>query len=254
MYLQIQRKGRENTDKMKVLIIIPAYNEEENILNTCKTIENYSEKYDYIVINDGSKDNTEKILTQNNINHIQLVKNLGIGGAVQTGYKYAFEHNYDIAVQFDGDGQHDIRYVKTICEPIASGEADMCIGTRYLNQDTSEFKSTFMRRFGKNIISAVIKICCKKRITDPTSGFRAVNREIIEIFSQNYPTEYPEPDSTVNILLSGYKVKELPVNMMERKNGKSSINVWKSADYMIKVTLSIIINKIGTKKRKEKIK
>lgn len=252
MYLQHQRKGKENTNKMKILLIIPAYNEEENILNTCKMIENYSEKYDYIVINDGSKDNTEKILTQNNINHIQLVKNLGIGGAVQTGYKYAYEHNYDIAVQFDGDGQHDISYVKTICEPVASGKADMCIGTRYLNQETSEFKSTFMRRFGKNIISSVIRMCCKKSITDPTSGFRAVNREIIEIFSQNYPTEYPEPDSTVNILLNGYTVEELPVNMRERQNGKSSINVWKSADYMIKVTLSIIINRIGTKKRKEK--
>lgn len=134
---------------MKVLLIIPAYNEEENILNTIKSITDYSQDIDYVVINDGSKDNTLKVLQENNINHINLVHNLGIGGAVQTGYKYAHQNNYDIAIQFDGDGQHDANYINTICKPLIDGQADLCIGSRYLDDTTSEFKSTFMRRFRK---------------------------------------------------------------------------------------------------------
>ena len=142
---------------MKILLIIPAYNEEENILRVCNLIKEYNQnnefKLDYIVINDGSKDKTLEILNENNLNHINLVHNLGIGGAVQTGYKYAYENGYDIAIQFDGDGQHDVNYVYKICEPIIKNEADMCIGTRYLDKSSSEFQSTFMRRLGKNIIS-----------------------------------------------------------------------------------------------------
>lgn len=134
---------------MKILLIIPAYNEEENILKTVNTIKEFSNEIDYVVINDGSKDNTLKILKDNNINHINLVHNLGIGGAVQTGYKYAYQNGYDIAIQFDGDGQHDVNYVQAICEPIINGQADICIGSRYLDDTTSEFKSTFMRRFRK---------------------------------------------------------------------------------------------------------
>ena len=168
---------------MKILLIIPAYNEEENIIQVCKTIEEYDKNLDYVVINDGSRDNTLKLLQEAKINHINLVNNLGIGGAVQTGYKYAYENNYDIAVQFDGDGQHDITCVPKICKPIIDGEVDMCIGTRYLDKSSSQFQSTVMRRFGKNIISAMIKLFCKKTITDPTSGFRAANKKIIELFA-----------------------------------------------------------------------
>ena len=237
---------------MKILLIIPAYNEEENILNTCRKIEEYDKNIDYIVINDGSKDNTEKILQENNIKHIKLVKNLGIGGAVQTGYKYAYENNYDIAVQFDGDGQHDVSYVSKICEPIINGQANMCIGTRYLDKEASEFQSTFMRRFGKNIISFFIMLFCHKKITDPTSGFRAIDKEIIKIFANDYPTDYPEPESTVKVLVDKFKVVEKPVNMNERIGGKSSINVWKSIDYMLKVSLAVIIDSIHFRKKGER--
>ena len=237
---------------MKILLIIPAYNEEENILNTCRKIEEYDKNIDYIVINDGSKDNTEKILQENNIKHIKLVKNLGIGGAVQTGYKYAYENNYDIAVQFDGDGQHDVSYVSKICEPIINGQANMCIGTRYLDKEASEFQSTFMIRFGKNIISFFILLFCHKKITDPTSGFRAVDKEIIKIFANDYPTDYPEPESTVEVLADKFKVVEKPVNMNERIGGKSSINVWKSIDYMLKVSLAVIIDSIHFRKKGER--
>ena len=230
--------------KQKILLIIPAYNEEENILRVCKEIDKKRPEIDYVVINDGSKDNTLKILQDNNINHINLIHNLGIGGAVQTGYKYAYEKGYDIAIQYDGDGQHDVTYVEKICKPLIKGEANMCIGTRYLDKSSSEFQSTFMRRLGKNIISCIIRICCHKKITDPTSGFRAADRKIIEQFAKKYPTEYPEPESTVDVLKKKYKVIEVPVSMREREGGKSSINVFKSVDYMIKVSLAILVDSL----------
>lgn len=235
---------------MKVLLIIPAYNEEENILNTCNKIKEFSDELDFIVINDGSKDNTQKILEENNLNHINLIKNLGIGGAVQTGYKYAYENGYDIAIQFDGDGQHDVNYVPNICKPIIEGKADMVIGTRYLDKSESKFQSTFMRRFGSKIICTLIKLTTKTKVTDPTSGFRAVNKDIIKVFANEYPSDYPEPESIVNITNLGYKIMEVPVSMNEREGGKSSINVWKSAHYMIKVSLAIIIDSLNKRRVK----
>ena len=235
---------------MKVLLIIPAYNEEDNILNTCNSVKEFSNEIDFVVINDGSKDNTERILCENNLNHIKLINNLGIGGAVQTGYKYAYENGFDIAIQFDGDGQHDVTYIPDICEPIIKGEANMVIGTRYLDKSSSKFQSTFMRRLGSSIISIVIRICTRKKITDPTSGFRAVDRHIIEEFAKEYPTEYPEPESTASMLWKKYKVTEVPVSMNERKGGKSSIRFLKTADYMIKVCLAIIIDSTRKGKRK----
>ena len=233
----------------KVLLIIPAYNEEENILKTCSQIEKYNknnkEKLEYIVINDGSKDNTERILVENGINHIKLINNLGIGGAVQTGYKYALENNYDIAIQFDGDGQHDVNYVKELIKPIVSENVNMTVGSRFIDKASSEFKSSFARRIGINLISLVIKIRTGKKIYDTTSGFRAVDKKIIEIFSNNYPTEYPEPISTVNILHKKLKIKEVPVSMKKREGGKSSISPLKTVYYMINVILSILLTGKG---------
>lgn len=237
---------------MKVLLIIPAYNEEENIARVCKEIEEKAQGIDYIVINDGSKDNTLNILQENKLNHINLIHNLGIGGAVQTGYKYAYQNGYDIAIQFDGDGQHDIQYVPNICQKIIDGQADMVIGSRYLDKSESKFQSTFMRRFGGTIISFFIKVCTKKKITDPTSGFRAANSKVIEEFAKDYPTEYPEPESTVCLLAKGYKVEEVPVSMKERQGGTSSIRFLKTADYMIKVILAIIIDSINLRKKRRK--
>lgn len=234
---------------MKILLIIPAYNEEENILRTCKNIEEYNKQnnknIDYIVINDGSTDSTLKVLQQNHLKHVNLIENLGIGGAVQTGYKYAYENNYDIAIQFDGDGQHDINYVSKIYAPIIDGQADMVIGTRYMDKNSSKFQSTFMRRLGSTIISLFIKIFCGKKITDPTSGFRAVNKKVIEKFAKEYPIEYPEPESTVQLLVNKYKVVEVPVSMNEREGGVSSIRLGKTVDYMIKVLLAIVVDSIS---------
>lgn len=244
---------------MNVLLMIPAYNEEGNILKVCRSIDEYKcnknsldeFNIDYVVINDGSTDGTFDICKENNLNMVNLVTNLGIGGAVQTGYRYAFQNNYDIAVQFDGDGQHDINFVKKICEPLISGKVDLCIGSRYLDDTSSKFRSTFMRRVGKNIISTFIKVFTGERITDPTSGFRAANVNIIRLFMYDYPTDYPEPESIVNVIKEGYSVKEVPVSMNERIAGKSSINVFKSVHYMIKVVMAIIICSLKTRKKRD---
>lgn len=238
---------------MKVLLIIPSYNEEENVLNNYNKIINYNKKskikYDAIVINDGSKDRTEEICIKNNIPYISLVHNLGIGGAVQTGYKYALVNNYDIAVQFDGDGQHDVSYVKKIIDPIVNEESDMTIGSRFIDKNSSEFKSSFARRIGIKLISFFIKIVTRKKVYDTTSGFRAVNKKIIKEFASDYPVEYPEPITTVEVIKKGYRVKEVPVSMNERENGTSSIKAWKNIYYMLNVIISIIITGIGGKKK-----
>ena len=238
---------------MKVLLIIPSYNEEDNVLENYNRIVKYNSKnkmkYDCIIINDGSTDKTEKICKENKIPYISLVHNLGIGGAVQTGYKYAFENEYDIAVQFDGDGQHDVNYVKKIIEPIINNETDMVIGSRFIDKNSSEFKSSFARRIGIKIISFFIKLTTRKKIYDTTSGFRAVNKKIIEQFANEYPVEYPEPITTVEVIKKGYLVKEVPVSMNERENGISSIKAWKNIYYMLNVIISIIISGVGGKKK-----
>lgn len=230
---------------IKTLLIIPAYNEEKNILNTVKSINEYNKKnknkVDYVVINDGSTDDTLKILRKNNINYIDLIDNLGIGGAVQTGYKYALENDYDIALQFDGDGQHDPNYIEKIIDPIIKKDADLVIGSRFINENESKFKPDFKHMLGINIISKVIKFKTGKLIYDTTSGFRAANKEVIKKFAKNYPQEYPEPISTVDMIKKGFKIKEVSVSMNERASGESSIKSWKQAYYMFNVVISILV-------------
>lgn len=232
---------------MKVLIIIPAYNEEKNIVGVCTNLEKAKKEVnfdlDYIVINDGSVDNTGKVCEENKFPVINLVHNLGIGGAVQTGYKYALKNNYDIAIQFDGDGQHDAGYIKNLVEPIETGEANMTIGSRYV-EELSEFKSSKMRQLGIIILSIILKLTTKKKIYDMTSGFRAVNKDIIKIFAHDYPNDYPEPETLVAVIKRGYKVKEIPVKMHERMHGKSSITPLKSIYYMVKVSYAMIVRSI----------
>ncbi len=236
-----------NRKNPKILLIIPAYNEEKNILRTYEQIKDYNKlnkcKYDVIVINDGSKDNTSKICHENNIPVIDLVRNLGIGGAVQTGYKYAFEKDYDIAIQFDGDGQHDVNYIKDIINPILAGDSNMVIGSRFIEKSKSGFQSTKARRLGINIISKLIKIKTGIKIYDTTSGFRAGDKNVIMQFAHTYPTEYPEPISSVEIINHNMKIVEVPVNMKERKEGNSSITSWKQVYYMINVILTILLMK-----------
>lgn len=233
----------------KILVIIPAYNEELNIKNTVDKLKKLKlpKKYslDYIVINDGSRDNTLKVCKENNINVITLINNLGIGGAVQTGYKYAYYNNYDIAIQFDGDGQHDANYILNLVEKIDNGY-NMVIGSRFI-ENLSEFRSSSMRQLGIKILSLCIKIFSGVKIYDPTSGFRAVDKEGIKLFATSYPIEYPEPSSSVDLVKSGLLITEIPVEMHEREFGKSSINLTKSIYYMVSVCIAIMV--AGLKKR-----
>lgn len=224
---------------MKKLIIIPAYNESANILNTVKSIQEKAPDFDYVVINDCSKDHTLEILEENNINHVALPVNLGIGGAVQTGYKYALANDYDVAIQVDGDGQHDPSYLNLLLETLIRNEADMVIGSRFI--ENKGFQSTFARRIGITYFTKLIHALTGQTITDPTSGFRMANKDVIEIFANDYPVDYPEPESIVELLKMKKKIVEAPVEMKERQGGVSSINLSKSVYYMIKVSLAILI-------------
>ena len=224
---------------MKILIIIPAYNEEKNIVQVIEGIKSKCKNVDYVVINDCSKDGTEKVLRKHNYNYISLPVNLGIGGGVQTGYKYAVDNDYDIAIQIDGDGQHDPTYVNKLIEPIVSGQADMVIGSRFIEKEG--FQTSFLRRVGIKFLNKLIKICCKATVTDVTSGFRATSKELTKVFASEYAEDYPEPEAIIYSVLNGYRVKEIPVIMHERKEGESSISATKSINYMVKVSLAIIL-------------
>lgn len=224
---------------MRVLIIIPAYNEEDSIVDVIDNLKTTNEDVDYVVINDCSKDGTRKLLLEKKLNHISLPQNLGIGGAVQSGYIYAREHGYDIAIQMDGDGQHPAEEITKLVDPIVNGEADMVVGSRFVTKDG--FQSTALRRFGIKFLSGLIKMRIHQRIYDVTSGFRAVNVKGIELFSNNYAQDYPEPESLITAARSGLRICEVPVMMKERQGGVSSISSFKSVYYMIKVSLAILL-------------
>ena len=224
---------------MKKLIIIPAYNESENIEKTVTAIKKNAPDFDYVIINDCSTDQTRKICERNHYNIINLPINLGIGGAVQTGYRYGYEEGYDVAVQVDGDGQQDPQFLNTMVEYLNENNLDMVIGSRFINKEG--FQSSGTRRIGIKYFTILIRVLTGTKITDPTSGLRMVNREIMKIFAYDYPKDYPEPESVVSILRKEKKVKELPVIMKAREGGVSSISPKKSIYYMIKVTLAILI-------------
>lgn len=230
---------------MKKLVIIPAYNESASIVNTVEDIKINAPDFDYIVINDRSKDNTYEVCINNNINVLNLPLNLGIGGAVQTGYLYAYENNYDLAVQFDGDGQHDAKYLDKMVDLLVESNSQMVIGSRFI--DKEGFQSSSIRRFGIKYFTALIKILTGKKITDPTSGYRMCDRSVIKMFSDSYPKDYPEPETIVSIFRIGMSIEEIPVVMRAREEGVSSISPRKSLYYMFKVTLAMLIER--TRKR-----
>ena len=218
---------------MKTLVIIPAFNEQDNILPLIEDISKYA--YDYLVINDCSTDATAYILDENNINHLDLPINLGIAGVTQVGFKYAHEKDYDCVICVDGDGQHQPAYVETLIDAIAQGY-DYAIGSRFID----EKKPFTLRMMGSRILCWLIKLKTRKTVSDPTSGMRALGRRVIADFSEsmNYCAE---PDALCHLLHKGYSVKEIQVEMNERTAGESYFhNPFKSIYYMISVALSII--------------
>lgn len=230
-------------NKRRILLIIPAYNEEENIESVVNNIQQNYPQYDYVIVNDGSRDRTEEICEDNEYRLLNLPLNLGIGGAVQTGYRYALKNHYDIAIQIDGDGQHDIAYVEKLIEPILSGDADITIGSRFIEKEG--FQSSTTRRMGISFLSGLIHLLCFQKVRDVTSGFRAVNKKFIKLYAENYPSDYPEPEAIVAAIMHRGKIIEVPVVMKERAGGSSSINLRRSIYYMIKVTLAILICRIS---------
>lgn len=236
--------------KYRVLIIIPAYNESGNIEQVVDHIvENYPQ-YDYVVVNDGSKDKTREVCLKRGYQFINLSINLGIGGAVQTGYKYARDKGYDMAVQLDGDGQHDVAYLEKMIEVIEQEKVDIVIGSRFIKKEG--FQSSITRRIGINFLSGLILLVTGRKIKDVTSGYRLVNRKFIEIYADDYPIDYPEPEAIIQAIMHGGKIKECPVVMKERIGGESSINLVASVYYMIKVTLAIMIRRISYGVRRQK--
>lgn len=227
---------------MKKLIIIPAFNESESIEKTIYDIQENAKDFDYVIINDCSTDNTGDICAKNGFRVINLPINLGIGGAVQTGYQYAYLHDYDVAVQVDGDGQHDAQYLSKMADYLTKHELDMVIGSRFI--DKEGFQSSTIRRIGIAYFSWLITLCTGKKITDPTSGLRMIGKRVIALYAKDYPKDYPEPESVVAAIRRGMRVEEIPVVMRERQGGESSISMNKSVYYMFKVTLAILAERL----------
>ncbi len=232
---------------MKKLIIIPAYNESECIEQTVRDIMENAADFDYVIINDCSTDNTREICESNGFNIVNLPINLGIGGAVQTGYMYAMEYGYDVAVQVDGDGQHDPQFLRQMADYIEEHQVDMVIGSRFIEK--KGFQSSFLRRAGIKYFTGLIRLCTGKKITDPTSGLRMAGKNVIRLFAQNYPKDYPEPESMVAVLKRKFIVHEIPVVMRERQGGTSSITMKRSIYYMVKVTMAIFMEALRGGKR-----
>ena len=230
---------------MRVLLVIPAYNESESIVGTVETVR--AAGYDYVVVNDGSSDNTLALCREHGFNVLDLPLNLGIGGAVQAGHKYALAHDYDVDIQFDGDGQHDVNSIPVLLEGIERG-ADLVVGSRFISE-ANTFRSSAIRRAGIWWLKQVLRVSTGMTFTDSTSGFRASNRRTIEAFCAYYPSDYPEPESLAYAIHRGLSVEEVPVVMHERQGGTSSISATSAMYYMIKVSLAILFSSSRHKKR-----
>ena len=235
---------------LKTIIIIPAYNEEGSIEKVVDNLIKNFPQYDYLIVNDGSTDQTKQICINNQYHVLNLPVNMGIGGAVQTGYRYARENEYDIAVQIDGDGQHDVNFLTGMIRLIEDKQADIVIGSRFVEKEG--FQSSELRRVGIKILSNLAWVLTGVKVKDITSGYRVINKWFINIFADDYPADYPEPEAMVIAAVYGGKIKEYPVVMKERENGESSITLKKSVYYMIKVTLAMLIRRLSFGIRREK--
>ena len=225
--------------ELKRIAIVPALNEEETVGRVIDEIRAFDPGFDVVVVDDGSTDRTAGIAADRRAHVVRLPFNLGIGGAVQTGYRFAFEHGYDLAVQIDGDGQHDPTQLPAILEPVLAGEADLCVGSRFTG--AGAYRSSFARRIGIHIFARVVSAIVRQKVTDTTSGFRAVNRKGIALFAADYPHDYPEVEATVLLVKHKLRLREVPVAMRERGGGSSSITALRSIYYMAKVLLALFV-------------
>jgi len=224
---------------LKRIAVVPALNEEETVGRVIDEIRAFDPDFDIVVVDDGSVDRTAGMAADRGAHVLRLPFNLGIGGAVQTGYRFAFERGYDVAVQIDGDGQHDPSQLPAILGPVLAGTADLCVGSRFTG--TGEFRSSFVRRLGIRLFARIVSAVVRQKVTDTTSGFRAVNRKGIALFAADYPHDYPEVEATVMSVKHKLRLQEVPVEMRERGGGSSSITALRSIYYMTKVLLAIFV-------------
>jgi glycosyltransferase involved in cell wall biosynthesis len=226
-------------DSLRRLAIVPALNEQESVGRVIDELRCFDPGLDVVVVDDGSTDRTAGIADDRGARVVRLPFNLGIGGAMQTGFRYAFEHGYDVAVQVDGDGQHDPAELAKILAPVVAGEADLVVGSRFTGD--GEFRSTALRRVGIRVFAWTVSRIVGQRVTDTTSGFRAVGRRGIALFAADYPHDYPEVEATVMVAKARLRLLEVPVSMRERAGGQSSISTLGSVYYMAKVMLALFV-------------
>jgi glycosyltransferase involved in cell wall biosynthesis len=238
--LPIQEGNISMAFKQRILVIIPAFNEEESVGKVINEVRANLPQVDILVVNDASSDLTSEIAQSQGVIVLDLPFNLGIGGTMQAGYKYAYEKGYDIAIQVDGDGQHDPKEIPKLLQGLQKKQGDMIVGSRFIAN--SKYKASIMRRLGSSILAGVISMVIKQKITDPTSGFRAADRKAIQLFASYYPQDYPEPEVLVLLSKSGLKISEVPVKMKQRYSGESSITKIRAIYYMVKVLLAIFVD------------
>ncbi len=226
--------------KPKAIAVVPAYNEEKTVATVVNEIKNSVPDIDVVVIDDGSEDNTFDKAKEAGAFVIRHPFNMGIGATVQTGFKFAVMRGYDIAIQVDGDGQHDPKFIPYMLEIISAGDADVVSGSRFLKKEG--FQSSKIRRIGIKIFEHVYRILTGLKITDCTSGFRAFNRKALEFVAKNYPEDYPEPEVIILIHKANFRIKEIPVVMRARQGGKTSIKGLKSLHYMLKVIFALFMH------------
>ncbi len=225
---------------LRRIAIVPAYNEERNIGRLLDELRLLDPDLEVVVVSDGSRDGTADVARAHGAHVVTLPYNLGIGGAVQTGYRFAWEGGYDLAVRLDGDGQHDPLQLAPLVALVAGGDADIAIGSRFLEQ--GGYRSSAARRIGIRILATVVSAIARKRLTDTTSGFQALNRRAIGLFAADLPLDYPEVEGLVMAVRHGLRVSEAPVTMREREHGSSSISALASVYYMVKVLLAVFID------------
>ncbi len=224
----------------RLLLIIPAFNEAASIGGLLDEIRATQLDCDTVVIDDGSRDRTAaEVLRHEGVVVVRTPFNLGIGGAMQTGYRYAYERGYDIAVQVDADGQHPPAQIPALIAPILAGAANMTVGTRF--REETSYRGSWVRRVGIAVFARIVSLIVRQRMTDTTSGFRAGDREVIRLFAFDYPSDYPEVETTVVVCQQGLSIVEVPVEMRLREVGESSITVFWSVYYVVKVTLALMV-------------
>lgn len=233
---------------MKNLVIIPAWNEDQSIEGVIAELRREAPDFDFVVVNDGSTDRTGDVCRRLGATVLDLPVNLGIGGAVQAGYLYAFRNGYDTATQIDGDGQHPASALPSMLERLCADKADMVIGSRFIEH--RGFQSAALRRVGIGFLSFWMRVLTGETISDPTSGLRMVSRRLIRVFAGDYPNDYPEPESAVLALTIGAKLVEFPVEMRERTAGTSSISMRRGLYYMVKVSIAMAVARFHNRKRK----